>query len=408
MFTCFHCFLSGTFGIILLALLIVLGIFLLVISFATCYLFNVLYCYDRIHRYRRKPPETVDYSDYEIVNKDEKDEEARDETRESFSYHRQIIKNTERKGGRKKSSKLPIVHISDLETPMKRRKPRPDSTVLLGQGRLTFSLKYTEDSETLHVHLINGRQITLQNGELAKMPVVKLRIDERIEEEKQSSPDDTPNPEFDEVLSFRISTDVLCDTILNLTVWDSDLNMFKALVGFVRVPLSNFVDSLLRPAGTGPLTREINRNPANDIPVRSNGEMLFSLSYTPEHDKLSVAVLKCRDVATNDDVTGLRVTVSICANGNELVSHSTAAITNLTDLVFNEILTFEPCMKQSNLTNDNISIRVRLHSNTLADEDLIIGEALVGPNTTDEGILHWNEMAYNMRTAVAQWHQLIF
>ena len=65
-------------------------------------------------------------------------------------------------------------------------------------------------------------------------------------------------------------------------------------------------------------------------------------------------------------------------------------------------------MKQSKITNDNVSIRVRLHSSTLADEDLIIGEALVGPNTTDEGVLHWNEMAYNMRTAVAQWHQLIF
>ena len=38
--------------------------------------------------------------------------------------------------------------------------------------------------------------------------------------------------------------------------------------------------------------------------MKSNGEILISMSYTAEQDKLIVAVLKCRDVSTTDDVTG--------------------------------------------------------------------------------------------------------
>lgn len=65
-------------------------------------------------------------------------------------------------------------------------------------------------------------------------------------------------------------------------------------------------------------------------------------------------------------------------------------------------------MKQNNLTNEIISIKIILYARTLADEDLVVGEAHIGPKTTEEGILHWNEMAAKSRTAVAQWHRLIF
>ena len=259
-----------------MALLIVLGVCLFFIAIVTCYLYNAFNCYDRV-RLWREGTEIVTHSDYDIVEAPEKKTVSGDE--QNTSFNGRTFKVT-----RRLSPELPILRVSEIERKKNIRKPRPDSTVLLGQGRLTFSLKYDEETQILHVHLINGRQITLPSGELARLPTVKIRLNERIDEEKQSSPDDTANPEFDEVLSFRIREASLGDTYLNFTVWDSD--MFKALVGFVRVPLANFVDSLLRPGGTGPITREINLNPATvgntfDFVSASYKGLLNNMIYIP-------------------------------------------------------------------------------------------------------------------------------
>ena len=98
----------------------------------------------------------------------------------------------------------------------------------------------------------------------------------------------------------------------------------------------------------------------------------------------------------------------MCANEVELANEVTSSIEKFNDHVFNHMVTFEPFMNQSKLTKDNVSIKITLNSRTLADEDVVIGEAHIGPNTTEEGILHWNEMVANSRTAVAQWHRLVF
>ncbi|XP_065051270.1 synaptotagmin-10-like [Rhopilema esculentum] len=395
---------QGTFGVVLLVLLIVLSVCLVIISLVTCYLYNIFNCYERFRRLRRVP-ETVTHNNSDVGRSSEVDAQTRSSGSRLFlgKFKKSI------KGEAKSTSpKLPILHISEIEKQQYRRKPRPDSAVLLGQGRLTFALKYVRETELLHVHLINGRQITLPSGELARLPVVKLRINDAIEDERQSSPDDTPNPEFDEVVSFRLQEDSLGVAVLHFTIWDSDLNMFKALVGFIRVPLVNFVDSLLRPSGTGPLTREINLNPDKDLPSRNNGEILISLSYTAEDDKFIVAVLKCRDLTTEDDVTELFVAVSLCANANLISQQNTKCVEKSDNVTFNEMLAFGPSMTNKHLTKNNVSINISIKARTLTDEEFVLGEAKIGPNTTEEGILHWKEMITYSRTAVAQWHRLIF
>ena len=104
----------------------------------------------------------------------------------------------------------------------------------------------------------------------------------------------------------------------------------------------------------------------------------------------------------------LFTSVSLCAKKEELTTESTLYIDKFHEHVFNHMITFEPFMNQDKVTKDNVSIKITLHSRTLVDEDLVIGEAHIGPDTTEEGILHWNEMVSHTRTAVAQWHRLIF
>eukprot|EP00794_Sanderia_malayensis_P016699 gene16699-18393_t len=395
---------QGAVGDILLALLILIAICLVVVLIATCYLYNVCDCFKRIKIFSPPPPYKVNYRNYMPVKSNE---ETIPPLKTSKNVKLSINKpaDEERKAG--KVAKLPIYGISDGRKSPKHRMRRPDSTLILSLGRITFSLKYNEELQVLHVNLICGRQLMLRSGELARMPVVKLNINGEIENEKQSSLDDTPNPEFDEIHSFQLSANHLGESILNLIIWDSDPNMFKTLIGFVRVPLASFMESLSRPSGTGPITREIEEHSRTDIPILSNGEVLFSLSYTSEQDRLAVAILKCRGVVTRDDVTDLFITVSLCVDGHEVESKDTSSIENFKDDIFNEMITFEPCFRQDRVTKDNLSLKLTLYSQTLSDEKRVVGHALVGPKTGDEGISHWREMQNSVRTAIAQWHRLI-
>lgn len=104
----------------------------------------------------------------------------------------------------------------------------------------------------------------------------------------------------------------------------------------------------------------------------------------------------------------LYVTVSLCVGGKKVDSKRTSSIEKFQDQVFNQILTFEPCIKQPNVTESNLSLTVVLHSRSLADQDTVVGRAVVGPKTNEEGISHWQEMVNCARTAVAQWHRLVF
>ena len=152
---------------------------------------------------------------------------------------------------------LPILRVTDTETDVKRRLRRPDSVAYLGLGKITFSLQYSDESQILTVYLICGKDICFRNGELATLPSVKLRIDDQISDEKESEPDESHNPEFDQEFMFRVPGDRLGGSALKLSIWDTDQALHKTLVGYIRVPLANFLESLLNPEGTGPISREI-------------------------------------------------------------------------------------------------------------------------------------------------------
>ncbi len=106
--------------------------------------------------------------------------------------------------------------------------------------------------------------------------------------------------------------------------------------------------------------------------------------------------------------TALYVVVSLCIEDKEITSKTTPSIEKFRDDVFNEIVTFEPCIRQDGATRDNISLKIALYSESLSGQKEAIGRALVGPKTTDEGVSHWKEMTNSSRTAVAQWHRLVF
>ena len=138
---------------------------------------------------------------------------------------------------------------------------RPDSVVYTGLGLLTFTLNYDRAQENLVIHLISGRRIVNQDGNLVSFPSVVIEIENRENDEVVSHPDDSPNPEYDQEFEFYLPSGEVLGTFLRLIVFDMISQNEKLIVGFIRVPLSNFHSTLLNGDpfndGTGPVCREI-------------------------------------------------------------------------------------------------------------------------------------------------------
>ena len=91
----------------------------------------------------------------------------------------------------------------------------------------------------------------------ASLLEIKRTSCDQVRDEKESEPDESHNPEFDQAFMFRVPGYKLGGSALKLSIWDTDEALHKILVGYIRVPLANFLESLLNLEGTGPISREI-------------------------------------------------------------------------------------------------------------------------------------------------------
>lgn len=140
------------------------------------------------------------------------------------------------------------------------RLKRPDSVMLNEQsfGRVTFTLYYSSVEEYLTLLLIAGRQINSCDPTYnIRLPAVSIFVENSPFSEVTSSPDEAPNPEYDQEFTFTIRPKDLYDISLRFTVWDIISNNETRVVGFFRVHLTNYQKSLLEGAECGPLCMEI-------------------------------------------------------------------------------------------------------------------------------------------------------
>ena len=163
--------------------------------------------------------------------------------------------------------------------------------------------------------------------------------------------------------------------------------------------------------------------------------MLFSLQFLPTACRLTVAVLKAKDLKLNGDGTDLGewfrldpgkqttfifapffsnsrilsdpyVKVSMIMGGKTLKKRKTVINKKTAFPVYNEAFVFTilpTCL-------DRVSFMLSVYTiPRLGGSKKLIGRAVVGPYmySTGQGLAHWNDMISSPRSAVAQWHTLI-
>ncbi|KAK5643895.1 hypothetical protein RI129_007740 [Pyrocoelia pectoralis] len=260
----------------------------------------------------------------------------------------------------------------------------------INMGRLHFRVKYDFDRSDLTVHLIEAHDLAGSDQGGFNDPYVKLSLIPEVDTRKRQTTihRNDPNPYFDQHFKFPVSHDDLQYKTLVLQVFDYDLRM-----SMDEYDVTSNIEVW------GEIIK--NKKPPEEIQ-----EVLLSLSYLPSAERLTVVLLKARNLFLPSDKESVDpiVKVYLLVSGKRVKKKKTAARKNTRNPVWNEALSFS--LSSSNLSNAAIEICVIDQGSDLIASNPLIGCCLIGSRESGPEKDHWQDMIQSPRKAVACWHTL--
>ncbi|GAB6028644.1 hypothetical protein CHUAL_004476 [Chamberlinius hualienensis] len=270
----------------------------------------------------------------------------------------------------------------------------PGGTGVSHLGRLHFRLKYDYQRSDLIVHVIEAHDLVSSENGGFNDPYVKLSLMPQVDTKSRQTKilRKSANPYFNEVFKFPVAQEDLAEKSLLLQVFDFDKYSRNDVVGEILLHMSDVdVTSDLE------VWSEIKKNkkPKGDAP-----ELLFSLSYLPSAERLTVVVLKAQNLnlaCSSDENPNPFVKVYLLHDGRRQKKRKTSIRRSSYNPVWNEAMTFN--VPSSSLSQASLELK-------LFNADQTLGSCSVGSNEPGLGELHWSDMMQNTRKSVAMWHSL--
>ncbi|PBC34651.1 Synaptotagmin-C [Apis cerana cerana] len=287
-------------------------------------------------------------------------------------------------------------------------------------GRLHLRFKYDFDRSDLHVHLIEAHDLAGSDQGGFNDPYVKLMLNPEVDSRKRQTQiyRNESNPFFDQQFKFPVSNDELQDRTLVLQainttlliVLDYDRFSRNDIVGSVKVPLH--ILRLDSPTSTEEVWGEIERERK---PPEQIQEVLLSLSYLPSAERLTVQILKARNLFPPQDKETLDsfVKVNLLCGEKRVKKKKTAVRKATTSPVWNEAMSFN--VPANYLASSAIEVCVMDSSNEFIGGNVIVGSCIIGPATGvirgvegsgSQGREHWLHMTQSPRKTIDMWHTL--
>ncbi|KAI5624339.1 synaptotagmin-9 [Silurus asotus] len=267
-------------------------------------------------------------------------------------------------------------------------------------GRLHFILKYDCDLEQLIVKIHRAQDLPAKDFSGTSDPYVKIYLlPDRKTKHQTKVHRKTLNPVFDEVFLFPVAYAELPTRKLHFTVYDFDRFSRHDIIG--QVVVDNFLDLVDFPRETK-LCREIQFVSSDNVDL---GDLMFSLCYLPTAGRLTITVIKARNLKAMD-ITGASdpyVKVSLMCEGRRLKKRKTSTKRNTLNPVYNEAIVFD--VPPENI--DQISLLIAVMDYDRVGHNEIIGVCRVGNDGESLGRDHWNEMLTYPRKPIARWHPLM-
>uniref|UniRef100_A0A1I8HQQ0 C2 domain-containing protein n=1 Tax=Macrostomum lignano TaxID=282301 RepID=A0A1I8HQQ0_9PLAT len=160
-------------------------------------------------------------------------------------------------------------------------------------GQLNFSVAYKEETGILTVRIIQAIELQPKDSScglanpycrVAVLPNRKTQTTTKIHKK-------TLNPEIEEEFIFEVKPQDLNWSVLEITVFDYDPCSLDDCLGQVKLPLSEAEFSERQLLWKGLSATEKDPDPEHKI-----GDLMFSLSYLPAAKRLSISVIKARNL----------------------------------------------------------------------------------------------------------------
>uniref|UniRef100_A0A8C6LCD8 Synaptotagmin 6 n=1 Tax=Nothobranchius furzeri TaxID=105023 RepID=A0A8C6LCD8_NOTFU len=266
-------------------------------------------------------------------------------------------------------------------------------------GRINFSLKYDYENEALLVNIIRAVDLPAKDLCGTSDPYVKIYLLPDRKKFQTRVHRKTLNPTFIESFQFSVPYEELAVRKLHMSVFDFDRFSRHDMIG--EVVLENLFE-------TSDLSRETNI--WRDIEYATSesvdlGEIMFSLCYLPTAGRLTLTVIKCRNLKAMD-ITGYSdpyVKVSLICDGRRLKKKKTSIKKNTLNPTYNEAIIFD--IPPDSM--DHVSLHISVMDYDLVGHNEIIGVMRLGSHAEGLGRDHWNEMLAYPRKPIAHWHPLL-
>ncbi|RWS26251.1 Synaptotagmin-4-like protein, partial [Leptotrombidium deliense] len=281
---------------------------------------------------------------------------------------------------------------------------RDESPVYL--GKLHFKLKYNYEKHALCITVVKcedlpaPRDANVSNSD----PYVKLQLlPDKQHKVKTRVLRKTLNPIYDEDFTFYgINPTQLETTTLHFVVLSFDRYSRDDIIGEVIYQLGHLhFDTLEKQIS---LVQDISPR-SYKLRTQGRGEILVSLCYQPAANRLTVVVLKARNLPKLD-VTGLcdpYVKIYLLYNNQRIAKKKTHVKKRTTNPVFNESFVFDVPYNEG---LDNLSLEFLLLDYDRVTKNEVIGKLEIGSKATGTALKHWKDVASSPRRQIAEWHKL--
>ncbi|XP_058117959.1 synaptotagmin-4 [Anopheles ziemanni] len=300
-------------------------------------------------------------------------------------------------------------------------------------GAIVFKLRFLADRSALVVSVVRCRGLpgknhgsgaaelspmpagTLCNGsangkQTATDPYVKLQLlPDKQHKVKTRVLRNTRNPVYDEDFTFYgLTLTELAGMSLHFVVLSFDRYSRDDVIGEVVCPLSG-IDLQQIENQQVALSREIQPRSLK-IRAQGRGELLISLCWQPAAARLTVVLLKARNLPRMD-VTGLAdpyVKIYLLYNGQRIAKKKTHVKKRTLSPVFNESFAFDiPTTEGAGASLDGVSLELMLLDWDRVTKNEVIGRLeLGGPRSNGSALNHWKEVCNSPRRQIADWHKL--
>uniref|UniRef100_A0A8C2RMS0 Synaptotagmin-12 n=1 Tax=Capra hircus TaxID=9925 RepID=A0A8C2RMS0_CAPHI len=263
-------------------------------------------------------------------------------------------------------------------------------------GQVEVSMDYDAASHTLHVAVLQGKD--LLEREEASFESCFMRVSLLPDEQIVGISRIQRNAYsifFDEKFSIPLDPAALEEKSLRFSVFGIDEDERNVSTGVVELKLS-VLDLPLQPF-SGWLYLQDQNKAADAV-----GEILLSLSYLPTAERLTVVVVKAKNLIwTNDKTTADPfVKVYLLQDGRKMSKKKTAVKRDDPNPVFNEAMIFSVPA----IVLQDLSLRVTVAESSSDGRGDNVGHVIIGPSASGMGTTHWNQMLATLRRPVSMWH----